>query len=241
MCLLNAVTWAIVVATMAGAADAQELSRAERGAPLVEVSHDDGKWTIRGQKQLVTLDESSLALRIEAGAAAWQLVPSAADDMVTKTGGKEIPIRLADAKKIAIEPYDTGFKTGVKITLGGWRAAKSQNDLQPLDLTLYLTIALEGQDEDLVFDIAAKEGDTVVRRLDWPTALDAADIDYTVLSNIRGVLKLGAREPDEQTRRQVQRMAGLHKRLALVEMRGHEFLTERSTAKSAQPLRMARR
>src|SRR5206468_8881690 len=59
---------------------------------------------------------------------------------------------------------------------------------QPLDLTLYLTVALEGADEDLVFDIAAAERETVVRELDWPTALDAKAIDYTLLSNHRGVL-----------------------------------------------------
>jgi hypothetical protein len=47
---------------------------------------------------------------------------------------------------------------------------------------------LQGDDEDLVFDIAAKEGGAVLRQLDWPEALDASDVDDTVLSNNKGDL-----------------------------------------------------
>jgi hypothetical protein len=57
-----------------------------------------------------------------------------------------------------------------------------------LDLTLFLTISLEGKDEDLVFDIAADERSSAVRRLHWPPAMDPACFDATVLSNVRGVL-----------------------------------------------------
>src|SRR5581483_3716705 len=79
----------------------------------------------------------------------------------------------------------TGFKTGVKIRLSGW---SNPSNSVPLGLTVYLTIALEGRDEEVVFDVAADEHDTAVRRLDWPPPLDSHDVDYTVLSNIRGIL-----------------------------------------------------
>ncbi len=72
--------------------------------------------------------------------------------MLVRSGGEEFPLRLADAKKIEIAPCDTGAKTGVKITLGQWRHKDAE-----LDLTLYLTVCLEGKDEDLVFDIAARK------------------------------------------------------------------------------------
>ena len=49
--------------------------------------------------------------------------------------------QLNDAGAIDIAPYDTGFKTGVKLTLGHFKPKG-----QPLDLTLYLTVALEGAD-----------------------------------------------------------------------------------------------
>lgn len=168
---------------------AQTLPRAEWGAPLVAISHSNGKWLIAGRKNKVALDEKDLSLSIQNGDAKWAMVPSATNDMLVKTGGAEFPLRLADAGTISIEPYDTGFKTGIKLTLSGWRHVVQPGDVPPpVGLTLYLTIALEGKDEDLVFDTAAKEGNAVVRELNWPTALDARDIDYTLLPSGRGVL-----------------------------------------------------
>ena len=66
--------------------------------------------------------------------------------------GQVFPLRLADAGLIDIAPYDTGFKTGVKITLSDWR----QNERR-LGLRLFLTVCLEGPDEDLVCDASAQE------------------------------------------------------------------------------------
>ena len=181
------IAWAIF-SIASPSISAQKLSREEWGAPLVVVSHEAPTWTIRGQKQVVTFSESDLALRAESGSTIWEMVPSEADDLLLKSDGEEAAYRLADARRIKIVRYDTGFKTGVRITLSDWRRPKVDALEAGLDLTLHLTVALEGPDEDLVFDIAAEEGDAVVRRLDWPTALKADDVDYTVLSNIRGVL-----------------------------------------------------
>jgi len=168
------------------------LTRADWGAPQVNVSSANGLWTIAGKKQTVTIDAKTLALDVNAqaaGAAAtiWKLFPSGTNDMVVKFHGREFPLRLIDAGKISIEPYDTGFKTGVKITLGDWRRPGAWFGGK-LDLTLYLTVCLQGDAEDLVFDIAAREGHTILRQLDWPEALDARDVDDTVLSNNKGNL-----------------------------------------------------
>jgi hypothetical protein len=164
-------------------AASQPLPRAEWGAPEVDVSRDGDSWTIAGKKQTVTLNRSNLSMQIKSGSTSWAMVPSAANDMLVKSRGQQFPLRLVDAKNIAIEPYDTGFKTGVKITLSDW-----QHDGQSLDAKLYLTVCLEGKDEDLVCDASAEEHETIVRRLDWPTALDSRDIDCTLLPNHRGVL-----------------------------------------------------
>lgn len=167
----------------------QPLPREQWGAPLVNVSHMNGrshingKWIIAGKKQTVTLDEKDLSLKVRAQSVDWNMVASGTNDLLVKFRGKEFSLRLADAEKIYIESYDTGFKTGLKITLSDWRHNRAR-----LDLKLHLTVCLEGADEELVFDIAAQEREAVVRRLDWPTALDAREIDHTVLSNIRGVL-----------------------------------------------------
>ena len=157
------------------------LAREQWGAPLVEVRRDAGKWIIAGKRQTVSLDATNLATQIRAGESTWKLVPSGPNDLLVKSAGKEFPLRLADARKIDITPYDTGFKTGVKITLSDWPDAG--------ELKLFLTMALEGRDEELVCDVAADEmHGTLVRRLDWPTALDGREVDSTMLSNHRGML-----------------------------------------------------
>ena len=166
--------------------EAQTPTRAERGAALVTVAQTGAMWTITGQKNRVVLNSADLALRIQAGPALWSLFSSKPGDLVVKAGGEEFALRLADAGKIAVVPYDTGFSTGVKLTLSDWKRS-AQPQAPPLDLTLYLTIALEGRSEELVFTVAAKEN-AVVRQLDWPAALDARRIDYTVLPNARGNL-----------------------------------------------------
>jgi hypothetical protein len=158
---------------------AQQLSREQWGAPAVNVSQANGKWTIAGKKTTVTLNENDLAMKVQAGDVVWQMAPSSANDLLVRSKAVDSGLRLADATKKTITRYDTGFKTGVKIVLSGWRN---------LDLKLVLTAALEGKDEELVFDAVAQEGDTVVRRLDWPAVLDARDVDYTLLSNGRGTL-----------------------------------------------------
>lgn len=158
---------------------AQIEPRAKWGAMEVNVSNANGKWLIKGKRQQIIFNESNLSIEVKAGPAEWKMVPSQANDMIVMKNGMEFPIRLTDAGKHNIAYYDAAFKTGIKITLEKWNN---------LDLKLYLTICLEGDEEDLVFDIAAEEPHTFIRQLNWPTALDAREVDYTVLSNVRGVL-----------------------------------------------------
>lgn len=162
---------------------AQQLPREQWGAMPVSVSHGGGKWIIAGQKNRVMLNEADLALTVQAGPTQWAMVPSTAKDLLCKLKGEEFSLRLADAKKISVVSYDTGFRTGVKISLADWK-----HNGTDIGLELSLTIGLEGKDEELVFDVTANERDVALRQLDWPTALDARDVDYTVLSNGRGTL-----------------------------------------------------
>lgn len=165
-------------------ASAQPLPRADWGAPEVTVANSGAIWTIAGKKQTVTLNAADLTLRVQAGAATWTLLPPAAGELRVKAGGDIFSTRLAAAQKISVERYDTGARTGVKLTLGGWKDRDAV-----VDLTLYLTLALEGADEELVFGIAADESHGAsVHRLDWPPALDARDVDHTVLNHYRGIL-----------------------------------------------------
>ena len=177
------VACAVVILIHSSPLLAQQLPREQWGAPNVKVSHADGKWIIAGLKNKATLNDNDLALMVQAGPAQWSMMPSTPNDMRVETNDGEFSLRLADARNISIVPYDTGFKTGVKMNLAKW----SHNG-RDLDLTVSLTVCFEGRDEELVFDIATRENETVLRQLDWPAALDAREVDYTLLSNGRGTL-----------------------------------------------------
>lgn len=147
------------------------------GAPPIKVTQSGATWTIAGVRNSVSLDAATLALTVRAGATSWRMVPSSTRDLLTRTAGRDTWRALDDLPHMQIVPYDAGFKRGVKITLG------SADDLR-----LFLTVALEGGDEDLAFEISAIEGSSRIRELNWPTAIDGADVDGTVLSNDSGEL-----------------------------------------------------
>lgn len=156
------------------------------GEPAVTVSHADGQWTIAGRTNVVTLADADLAMTIKNGPVNWSMVPSGPNDMIVKSGGREFHLRLADAGKISIVPYRTGFKSGVKIELNHWSRGWLH---RPVNLPVCLTVCLEGKNEELVCTVAADESHgSILRQLDWPTALDASAVDYTVLCNNKGDL-----------------------------------------------------
>src|SRR5262245_2917321 len=166
-----------------GSATAQQLSREQWGGVPVTIAHQNANWIIAGRKNKVTLNDRNLAITIETASSKWSTLASSTHDMLVRSGVQEFAIGLTQSKMIYILPYYAGFKASVKISLSDW----SRNS-RDLCLSLFLTICLEGADEDLVFDIAANENGTTLRQLDWPGELDARDVDYTVLSNGRGTL-----------------------------------------------------
>jgi hypothetical protein len=158
------------------------------GAPPVQVSHTAGRWTIAGRKNTVVLDEKDFSIVVHAGPASWKMVPSSSRDMLVRAAGDEFHLGLAGAGLQQITPYRTGFKTGVKIVLDGFHSTGERAPGAPLGLRLYLTMALEGGDEDLVFEAAAVERDATIRELNWPTPIDGREVDATLLSNDEGEL-----------------------------------------------------
>src|SRR5437762_291669 len=112
-----------------------------------QITHSGGKWTIAGHANRVELDETTLAVRVQAGATVWNLMPSAADDMLVRADGDEFRVRLADAREINIAPYQTGYMSGIKLTLDGFRSTGLRNPGGALGLRLVLTLCLEGPDD----------------------------------------------------------------------------------------------
>jgi hypothetical protein len=171
--------WAMAAAVLvaAGTASAQ-----------VTVNNAGGIWTIRGQKNTVELNQRDLAVTIHAGAVVWKMVPSGGEDMLVSAGGDRFWVRLADAGDIRIEPYRTGFKSGVRLVLDRFHGTGQAAPGAPLDLRVVLTMCLEGADEELVSEAMVNEGTAVVKELHWPAAIDGREVDYTVLSNDNGEL-----------------------------------------------------
>ena len=168
----------ILLALAALAANAQD----------VAVSHTGGLWTIHGQKNTVELTERDLSVSIHAGPVTWNMVPSSSQDMLVGAGGDRFWVRLADAGRVQIAPYQTGYATGVRMILDGFRGTGQKAPGAPLDLRVVLTMCLEGADEELVSEAMVNEGSAVVKELHWPTAMDGHDVDYTVLSSDNGTL-----------------------------------------------------
>jgi hypothetical protein len=156
-------------------------------AGAAQVSHSGSSWTIAGRAHRVELDAATLAVRITAGGTVWNLKPSAAQDMLVRSGGDEFRLRLADAGEVRVAPYDTGYKSGVKLTLDGFRAAGQRNPGAPLDLRLVLTLCLEGDDE-LVAEATAIEHEATLRELNWPGEVEGREVDYTLVPSDDGTL-----------------------------------------------------
>jgi len=98
----------LTTALFAQPGDPPRLPREQWGAPLVTVSHEGNQWIIAGQKNKVTFSQSDLSMTVQAGPVSWAMVASSDDDMLLKSRGEEFYVRLADASKIDIKPFDTG-------------------------------------------------------------------------------------------------------------------------------------
>ena len=88
--------------------------------PVASVTHAGGAWTIAGKLNQVTLDEKDLSVAVHAGPVTWKMLPSSDQDLLVNAGGETIRLRLADAKEIHIEPYHTGFSSGVRMIFNGF-------------------------------------------------------------------------------------------------------------------------
>ena len=86
----------VLISIFTAPAFSQTLSRADWVLPEVDVSHQDGKWTIAGKRQTVVLDEKTLAMTIKSGPVTWAMAPSLDDDLLVKSEGEEFPLRLSE-------------------------------------------------------------------------------------------------------------------------------------------------
>jgi len=189
----------LCVSCFACAATAKQVSQDEWGAPEarpeqgrgVQVQQKEGKWSIDGLKNRVELNPSDLQLTVHAGGQDWSMTPSLSGDLVVEKAGKAFSLRLADAGEKLICPYQTGFKTGVKIALGNFRHEKDEIDLQ---ISLFVCLQgrqarpEQGRGEDLVCELVPAERTATILECFWPGAVANACFDTTVVPFMQGML-----------------------------------------------------
>jgi hypothetical protein len=145
------------------------------------------------------LNKRDLGVNIRSSGATWKMVRSSDHDMLVGLGGDRFWLSFAAAGSMRIEPYETGFKSGIRITLGGFRGTGQIAPGAPLDVRVVLTLCQEGADEDLVAEAMVNEGAAAVKELHWPRAMDGREVDYTVLSNLaRGGRRQHYPEPSDR-------------------------------------------
>ena len=82
-----------------------------------------------------------------------------------------------------ISEYANGYKNGISI-----ECDKFVHEGKELDFGLLLFVCLQGPEEDLVFDITAREGGARVKECRWPKGFEAGSFDHTVVPYMQGML-----------------------------------------------------
>jgi hypothetical protein len=151
--------------------------------PQIKVIHSGDEWLIQGKLHTVSLNEKKINMTVKDGDVTWPFLTSDSTDITCGYRNETLQLRLTNARKIDIAPYKTGFSEGVKITLSQFVRGSDV-----LDFGLQLFVTLEGDKEDLVFNIIAREGDASIKKLIWPKGFMPKISDYTVWPNIQGIL-----------------------------------------------------
>ncbi|MEW5901291.1 MAG: DUF5696 domain-containing protein, partial [Acidobacteriota bacterium] len=160
-----------------------EKGRADTGAPRIRVCQEAGKWKIQGLERKVELDPATFKMSVGTGNRTWRIGPSFSGDLIVKKAGRTFSLKLAGAAERKLSPYETGFMTGLKIELSGYGETDAA-----LDLAVQLKICLEGNEEDLVCEIIASDGESRVEECVWPAAFAAESFDATVVPFMQGML-----------------------------------------------------
>lgn len=159
------------------------VNQTETGIPKVQVQQEGGKWIISGLKNRIELNPSDLQMTVHAQGQTWTMIPSFSGDLAVENSGARLALRLADAGRKEITPYDTGFKTGLKIVLTDFNHKDTRIDLQ-----ISLFLCLEGEQEELVCELIAVEKTATVLECFWPQAIAEDSFDSTVVPFMQGML-----------------------------------------------------
>jgi len=170
----------------------------DSGAPAVRVSRDGDLWRLEGSRAEARIDLETLRLSVSPSPTrtpqeidpfppgTWTTRPSAEGDLTLgDDAGRALgTFRLAAALRRSAAPFRTGFQTGLRISLSGYRGS----DGREIAVSIDLFVGLEGKDEDLVCRVLAEDGPVRVRELCWPASFEPASFDAAVVPFMQGML-----------------------------------------------------
>lgn len=158
----------------------------ERGLPQVRISREGNLWRLEGTRTKATIDLDTLSLTAATASGSWATRPSFDGDLtLSDASGRELgATRLSSAARKAAEPFRTGFQTGIKVSLTGFRAPTGRE----IQARLNFFVGLDGKDEDLVCRVLAEDGEARVRELLWPASFDPGSSESAVVPFMQGVL-----------------------------------------------------
>jgi len=161
----------------------EKLTQLEWGNPNVTVKQDASQWTIHGERLTVVIDSNSLSMQVKDKDITWNIEGSKQGDLTIEQNGRNRPLCLKDAQEIKIEPYETGFMSGIKIRLSGYVHQDT-----PLGISIQLNICLQTPNEDLVCELIATEDAADVKQCLWPAPFEQATFDFTIVPFMQGML-----------------------------------------------------
>ncbi|MFC1635254.1 DUF5696 domain-containing protein [Planctomycetota bacterium] len=159
------------------------VSQDDWAAPHVKILQEKTRWIVEGSQNRIELQISDLQMTVHAKNRTWLMIPSFSGDLIVDISDQRLSLRLADAAKKQIDPYYTGFKSGLKITLAGFTHKDKEIDVQ-----IVLFICLEGREEELVCELIATEKTATVLECFWPQAVANECYDVTVVPFMQGML-----------------------------------------------------
>lgn len=140
-------------------------------------------WTIRAQNRAITINPTNLALTFQHGEVSWRTLPSQTGDVTFEAGGTRFAEALRNASRIEFKPFATGYSDGVRLRLSGFKQNRRE-----VDAGLRLSVSLERETGEAVFEVVATEGQARVKELVWPRALAPESFDTTIVPFMQGML-----------------------------------------------------
>lgn len=149
-----------------------------------------GGWIIRGAKTSLSLDATNLAMLVRSGGIEWRIEPSGRDDITlgeagTRTsekGGWRSSYSLSQATRVEFKPFVTGYSDGLRLEVSGFK-----REDQVLDSELTLSVEVERESGDVIFNAVSREGRSVVKELRWPRGFVPGSADATVVPFMQGM------------------------------------------------------